>query len=166
MKLIVKRLTLADMPAVLALQAQAIAELPADQFAPLTPPEVARTFGPDGVVHGAVMGGRLLAYQSLCAYGTGAENLALDLGVDPASVVNLEETVVHPAARGLRLNDRLTRRSQRWAREAGYATLATTVSPFNVASLKSHMRAGFELAKLVAKYGGAWRYVLVIPLAR
>ena len=165
-RLVVRRLDLRWLDDVLALQALAVAELPADQFAALGRADVERTFGPQGVVHGAFLGPRLVAYQSLLAYGDGADNLGRDLGAtDLGSVVNLEETVVHPDARGRGLNDRLTQRSRRWAREAGFRTLATTISPFNVPSLKSHMRAGFALAVLVPKYGGAWRYVLAIALA-
>lgn len=163
----VRRLGPADLAAVLALQATAVAEVPADQFAPLTEAELARALGDGGAVHGAFAGPRLVAYQSLLAHGDGPDNLGHDLGLDAAgrrALLNLEETVIHPDARGQRLNVRLTARARAWARANAFTRLATTVSPFNVASLKSHMRGGFDLGVLVRKYGDAWRYVLVREL--
>lgn len=167
MSLRVRRLAPAHLAAVLALQAEATAGLPADQFAPLTREELARALGDEGAVHGAFDGPRLVAYQSLLAHGAGPDNLGHALGLTGASLaatLNLEETIIHPDARGQRLNDRLTARARRWARERGFARLATTVSPFNVASLKSHLRTGLAIARLVRKYGDAWRYVLVAAL--
>ena len=108
--------------------------------------------------------GELIGMLMVCCYGDDEENLSFDLGYLPEEyrhVCNLECAAVLPEHRGHGLERRMFAFAEEQLRGTEIHTMAMTVSPDNPASLKSALKAGFQVVLTKEKYGGLMRHVLV-----
>ncbi len=117
-----------------------------------------------GAVFGAFDGVRLAGYGIVTFPGVHSENLCYDvphLRIDPTEVAHLDGSAVHPAYRGLAIQQRLSVLRIADAARKGARHLLLTISPMNPHSLRNHLNGGgFLVSALKLKYGGKWRLIL------
>ncbi len=149
--------------AMVAIQDTVCAQLPLPElYFPLSLLELQELVGPDGLCVGAKAGGRLIGFFGVVYMGEREDNIGYDLGLavqDLASVAYFKATNVLPAHRGMGLQRRMTR--DLLTRLRPCAWLTSTVSPRNLASLKSFLDCGFWIQGLKPKYLGNMRYLML-----
>ena len=114
-------------------------------------------------VLGAFMGEECAAFGILHAAGDGKENLAHDVDLidDILISANVKLIIVRPAYRGNGIQRMLIEHLEKYAKEMGYAWLCATVAPSNRFSLDNFLKTGFTEHKILKKYGGLTRALLV-----
>ena len=114
-------------------------------------------------VLGAFMGEECAAFGILHAAGDGKENLAHDVDLidDILTSANVKLIIVRPASRGNGIQRMLIEHLEKYAKEMGYAWLCATVAPSNRFSLDNFLKTGFTEHKILKKYGGLTRALLV-----
>ena len=120
-------------------------------------------FGGQSLVLGAYYENELIAFGILYVAGKTDENLAKDIdGVqDVTTNANVKLTIVRPDYRGNSLQYELISRLEAHAAEQGFSWLSSTVSPANPWSQHNLKRCGFEVHKILKKYGGMQRILFV-----
>jgi len=94
----------------------------------------------------------------------GPENLGRDLGFSDEELMksaHMETVVIAPEYRGHHLQARLMAKAEEDLKEAGYKHLLCTIHPENPYSLNNALSLGYKVEKLVEKYGGLPRNILL-----
>ena len=120
-------------------------------------------FGEKSAVIGAYFKGEMIAFGILFAAGEDKENLAKDVDEiqDITQSANVKLVIVRPAFRGNGLQRELVKRMEDSAKKSGFKWLCTTVSPTNKWSYDNCIKSGFKQVKILVKYGGLTRALLV-----
>jgi GNAT superfamily N-acetyltransferase len=77
-------------------------------------------------------------------------------------VVNFQDVLVHPSYRGRGLGLKMNRFMLQLANQSECRHIFSTVSPFNISSVKMFFRTGFVIRELKYKYGGKLRYIFYL----
>jgi len=96
--------------------------------------------------------------------GTGPENLGRDLGFSDEDLMksaHMETVVIAPKYRGHHLQARLMAKAEEDLKAAGYKHLLCTIHPENPYSMNNALSLGYKVEKLVEKYGGLPRNILL-----
>lgn len=165
----VKILNKSDLPKVLALQEVVYEALPdKDILQPLSEEEFLVMLKGDGLLIGAFVGEKLIAFRGVVAPKIDEEHLGYDIGLvkesDLKRVLYQEISNVHPDYRGHGLQKTLAKVIMRQIDMNQYDYLAATVMPYNIASLKDKFAQGFYIVSLKYTYGGKLRYVFALDL--
>lgn len=90
------------------------------------------------------------------------DNLGLDLGLSKEEllkVAHMESAVVLPRVRGNHLEAQMIQFAEELLKSEEYHYLMATISPLNLASIKSAQKNGFEYICTKEKYGGRIRNI-------
>ena len=163
--LLFRRLVVDDVPPLLELQETVVHALPHPHlFQHEDGAYYTRILAGSGAGFGAFDDRSLVAYGIVSFPGVHAENLCHDLphlAIDPTEVAHLDGSAVHPAYRGLAIQQRLSVLRIAFAAEKGARHFLMTVSPMNPHSLRNHLNGGgFRVEALKQKYDGQWRFIL------
>ena len=96
--------------------------------------------------------------------GLGPENLGRDLGFSDEDLLksaHMETVVIAPEYRGHHLQARLMSKAEEDLKATGYKHLLCTIHPENPYSLNNVLSLGYKVEKLVEKYGGLPRNILL-----
>lgn len=96
--------------------------------------------------------------------GLGEENLGRDLGFSDEDLMksaHMETVIIAPEYRGHHLQARLMAKAEEDLKSAGYKHLLCTIHPENPYSLNNALSLGYKVEKLVEKYGGLPRNILL-----
>lgn len=94
----------------------------------------------------------------------GPENLGRDLGFSDEDLMksaHMETVVIAPEYRGHHLQARLMAKAEEDLKAAGYKHLLCTIHPNNPYSMNNALSLGYKVEKLVEKYGGLPRNILL-----
>lgn len=166
----IKPLERKELPDMLVLQ-HSVCEALEDQtiLQALTIEEFEFIFAGNGLMVGAYAEGELIAFRALLAPPIDEEHLGYDIGLTEdmlPRVIYQEISVVHPAYRGNRLQQKMGDVVMRQLPllERQFRFVRATVAPGNLASLKDKLAQGMEIHALKEKYGDWLRYILVKDL--
>lgn len=123
----------------------------------------------NGMMIGAFIENKLIAFRALLVPPIDDEHLGLDIGIAESElhrVIYQEISNVHPNSRGNGMQKILATviMDELQNKDSKYDYVCCTVAPFNIPSLKDKFAQGMEIAALKAKYGGSMRYVFVKEL--
>ena len=96
--------------------------------------------------------------------GLGPENLGRDLDFSDEDLMksaHMETVVISPKYRGHHLQAKLMAKAEEDLKEAGYKYLLCTIHPNNQYSMNNALSLGYKVEKLVKKYGGLPRNILL-----
>ena len=79
--------------------------------------------------------------------------------IDDQDIMHIKLVIIKDEHRGHHLQYHVNKELERLAREKGKKLLLTTVSPYNVPSVKNTFKSGFTYKKTVKKYDGAIRLI-------
>ena len=160
-----RKLTIDTVPLLLEVQEEAFeyAKGNTDFLRRNTYETLAVCFGGQSEVLGAFDGDKLVAFGILFVAGEGKENLAHDVDEieDILTSANVKLIIVRPDYRGNGLQRELVARLEKTAVDAGFKWLCATVAPSNNWSYDNFIKSGFALNKILTKYGGLTRALLV-----
>ncbi|PIC70562.1 N-acetyltransferase [Sporosarcina sp. P16b] len=163
-------LTEDQLPKVLALQERIIAVLEQPEFLqPLTDEEFEYILRGNGMMVGAFVDDRLVAFRAMLDPGEDDEHLGIDVGVlqnELSSVLYSEISGVDPDYRGHGLQTTLGKWLMEHVERDRYRYICTTVAPFNIPSLKDKFSLGLRIKGLNVKYGNKLRYILFMDLQK
>ncbi|PID16154.1 N-acetyltransferase [Sporosarcina sp. P34] len=163
-------LTEEQLPEVLALQERIIAVLEQPEFLqPLTYDEFVYILRGNGMMVGAFVDDRLVAFRAMLDPGEDEEHLGSDAGVSQSelsSVLYSEISGVDPDYRGYGLQTTLGKWLMEHVERDRYRYICTTVAPFNIPSLKDKFALGLRIKGLKVKYGNKLRYILFVDLQK
>ncbi|PES33900.1 N-acetyltransferase [Bacillus thuringiensis] len=136
---------------------------------PLSQEEFQYILKGNGVIIGAFIKNKLIAFRALLVPPIDDEHLGLDIGLPESElhrVIYQEISNVHPNCRGNGMQKILANviMDELQKEDSKYDYVCCTVSPFNIPSLKDKFAQGMEIAVLKEKYGGSLRYVFVKKL--
>ncbi len=153
-----------DAQAVHRLHRSAVAKAWSGQVRPETVEHFAAHQGSAGsIVANYNASGQLVAYGVLALVMPIVSRFAALLGADPARVCVLDGCAVDQDWRGHRLHEAAIVERLRLATALGRPAAVATVAPQNLPSLRSLLRAGFEVRRFALLYGGLPRFVLYRP---
>lgn len=153
-----------DAQAVHRLHRSAVANAVSGQVRPDTVEHFAAHRGHAGcLVASFNASGQMVAYGVLALAMPIVSKFAALLEADPAQVCVLDGSAVHQDWRGLRLHEAAIVERLRRATALGRPAAVATVAPQNLPSLRSLLRAGFEVRRFALLYGGLPRFVLYRP---
>ncbi|MCW9133498.1 GNAT family N-acetyltransferase [Bacillus paramycoides] len=123
----------------------------------------------NGMMIGAFIENKLIAFRALLVPPIDDEHLGLDIGLSESElhrVIYQEISNVHPNCRGNGMQKILATviMDELQKEDSKYDYVCCTVAPFNIPSLKDKFAQGMEIAALKEKYGGSMRYVFVKEL--
>lgn len=160
-----KKLSIESVPLLLEVQEEAFeyAKGNTDFLRRNTYETLAVCFEGQSEVLGAFDGDTLVAFGILYVAGEGKENLAYDVDeiVDINTSANVKLIIVRPDYRGNGLQRALVAKLENTAKKAGFEWLCATVAPTNNWSYDNFIKSGFALCKILTKYGGLTRALLV-----
>ncbi|RUL52082.1 GNAT family N-acetyltransferase [Lysinibacillus antri] len=159
------------LPEVLALQDIVCEALPnKDILQPLSEEEFDFILSGNGIMIGAFHDEKLIAFRALLIPPIDEDHLGYDIGlVDEADlkrVLYQEISSVDPNYRGYGLQKTLAKVIMQQIDTNAFDYLATTVMPYNIASLKDKFSQGFYTVALKYIYGGKLRYVFALDLRK
>ncbi|AOM08961.1 MULTISPECIES: hypothetical protein [Bacillus cereus group] len=136
---------------------------------PLSQEEFQYILEGNGMMIGAFIEKKLIAFRALLVPPIDDEHLGLDIGLPESElhrVIYQEISNVHPNCRGNGMQKILANviMDELQKEDSKYDYVCCTVAPFNIPSLKDKFAQGMEIAALKEKYGGSLRYVLVKKL--
>ena len=108
-------------------------------------------------------------YMTLLSHGK--SEYALDVGLDEEdaeSIIYLKSTVIDPDYTGNGLQYKTLEFAKDYCGKLGYSKFMSTISPFNLFSLKNGLQADLKIRALKKKYHseehptGLWRYILFL----
>ncbi len=79
--------------------------------------------------------------------------------IDDQDIMHIKLVIIKDEHRGHHLQYHVNKELERLAKEKGKKLLLTTVSPYNVPSVKNTFKSGFTYKKTVKKYDGAIRLI-------
>lgn len=165
----VKVLEKSTIPEVLALQDVVVKGLPnIDILQPLSEEEYEYIIEGNGLMIGAFIEEKLIAFRAVLVPEIDEEHLGYNIGLvevsDLKRVLYQEISNVHPDYRGHGLQKTLATVIMQQISTNEFDYLATTVMPYNIASLKDKFAQGFYIVDLKYTYGGKLRYVFALDL--
>ncbi|MED2037295.1 GNAT family N-acetyltransferase [Bacillus wiedmannii] len=165
-------LTLENIEQILSLQNIVVEALEdKSRLQPLSLEEFQYILEGNGMMIGAFIENKLIAFRALLVPPIDEEHLGLDIGIPESElhrVIYQEISNVHPNSRGNGMQKILATviMDELQKEDSKYDYACCTVAPFNIPSLKDKFAQGMELAALKKKYGGSLRYVFVKELRR
>ncbi|MCM3735784.1 GNAT family N-acetyltransferase [Bacillus cytotoxicus] len=140
-----------------------------ENLQPLTVEEFENILSGNGLIIGAFIDEKLIAFRALLVPPLDEDHLGLDIGLtgeELTRVIYQEVSNVHPLYRGNGLQKILAKVIMEQLKQSDhdYEYVCCTVAPFNIPSLKDKFAQGMEVAALKEKYGGSMRYVFVKEL--
>ncbi|API91200.1 hypothetical protein J32TS6_26550 [Virgibacillus pantothenticus] len=136
----------------------------ADFLQPLTVQEYEHILNGNGSMIGVFVDDRLIAFRAmLFPEMNDTEHLGIDLGLNELhrqKMLYSEISNVHPDFRGNRLQTYMGKLLFAQIDQQSFQYVATTVAPFNIASLKDKLALDMEIHALKEKYNGKLRYIL------
>ncbi|MEH6848658.1 MULTISPECIES: GNAT family N-acetyltransferase [Bacillus] len=140
-----------------------------ENLQPLTLEEFQNILSGNGLMIGAFVDERLIAFRALLVPPIDEEHLGLDIGLtgeELERVIYQEVSNVHPLYQGNGLQKILAKVIMEQLKQAdhNYEYVCCTVAPFNIPSLKDKFTQGMEIAALKEKYSDRLRYVFVKEL--
>ena len=140
-----------------------------DILQPLSSEEFQYILEGKGLMVGAFVEKKLIAFRALMVPPIDEEHLGWDIGLQEEelpSVIYQEISNVHPDHRGNGLQKLLAKCIMKELEllDQKYTYVCCTVAPFNIPSLKDKFAQGMEIAALKEKYGSRLRYVFVKEL--
>ncbi|KPU57091.1 hypothetical protein [Bacillus wiedmannii] len=163
-------LTLENIEQILSLQNVVVEALEdKSRLQPLSLEEFQYILEGNGMMIGAFIENKLIAFRALLVPPIDEEHLGLDIGIPESElhrVIYQEISNVHPNCRGNGMQKILATviMDELQKEDSKYDYVCCTVSPFNIPSLKDKFAQGMEIAALKEKYGGSLRYVFVKEL--
>ncbi|MDV6379164.1 GNAT family N-acetyltransferase [Sporosarcina sp. GW1-11] len=161
-------LTEEQLPEIMALQETVVAVLEKPEFLqPLTEADYLYILKGNGMMAGAFVDDKLIAFRAMLDPGEDDEHLGVDAEVPTeqlTSVLYSEITGVDPAFRGNGLQTILGKWLMEHVDADRYRYICTTVAPYNIPSLKDKFALGLQVAALKVKYGNKLRYILIKDL--
>ncbi|ARX69642.1 N-acetyltransferase [Bacillus thuringiensis] len=138
---------------------------------PLSQEEFQYILEGNGMMIGAFIENKLIAFRALLVPPIDDEHLGLDIGLPESElhrVIYQEISNVHPNCRGNGMQKILANviMDELQKEDSKYDYVCCTVAPFNIPSLKDKFAQGMAIAALKEKYGGSLRYVFVKKLRR
>ncbi|WP_055441191.1 hypothetical protein [Anoxybacillus suryakundensis] len=164
---VISRLQMEHLAEILSLQQLVVDQLDQkDILQPLTEEEYAYILQGNGLMLGAFANDQLVAFRALLFPPIDEEHLGFDIGLSKEEledVIYQEISIVHPKARGNRLQQTLANliMAELERTNKAYKYICCTVAPFNIPSLKDKFAQGMEIAALKQKYGHRLRYIFV-----
>ncbi|ASZ64206.1 GNAT family N-acetyltransferase [Bacillus cereus] len=136
---------------------------------PLSQEEFQYILEGNGMMIGAFIENKLIAFRALLVPPIDDEHLGLDIGLSESElhrVIYQEISNVHPNYRGNGMQKILANviMDELQKEDSKYDYVCCTVAPFNIPSLKDKFAQGMAIAALKEKYGGSLRYVFVKKL--
>lgn len=129
----------------------------------LSTEEWKNVLGNNGIVLGVFVNQRLVGVRTTLFPYDSEENLGSYIGLpqeEMSKVVHLDTTNIHSDFRGNSLQKRMIDVTLKMLRKSkNFKHLFTTVSPFNIPSIKSILFFNIPIIGLELKYGGLLRYV-------
>ncbi len=169
-QLSVEPLTANDIREILQLQNIVLDSLSEKNFLqPLSEEEFLNILEGNGLIAGVRDDGRLIAFRALLDPGDDPEHLGADTGIPKLlwpAVLYSEITNVHPDYQGNGLQRQLGHSVMETVDTRRYHYICTTVSPFNIASIKDKLELGMHIKALTVKYGSLTRYVMMKDLTK
>ncbi|MBE7097542.1 GNAT family N-acetyltransferase [Bacillus cereus] len=165
-------LTLENIEQILSLQNIVVEALEdKSRLQPLSLEEFQYILEGNGMMIGAFIENKLIAFRALLVPPIDEEHLGLDIGIPESElhrVIYQEISNVHPNSRGNGMQKILATviMDELQKEDSKYDYVCCTVAPFNIPSLKDKFAQGMEIAALKKKYGGSLRYVFVKELRR
>ncbi|WP_301109140.1 GNAT family N-acetyltransferase [Sporosarcina sp.] len=157
-------LTEEQLPDIMVLQDKVIAVLEKPEFLqPLTEDEFLNILRGNGMMAGAFVEGRLIAFRAMLDPGDDEEHLGVDAGIpknELSSVLYSEVSCVDPKFRGNGLQTTLGKWLLERVDTEHYRYICSTVAPLNIPSLKDKFALGLRIGALKIKYGEKLRYIL------
>ena len=164
----VEKLTMDELPEIRELQTKVIAHLPEKDFLqPLTDDEFTYILRGKGLLVGVRSKNRLIAFRALLDPGNDPEHLGEDAGISKeewSSVLYSEITNVDPDFQGHGLQRQLGQIVMDTVDSNRYRYMCTTVSPYNIASMKDKFALGLYIVALNVKYETLTRYIMMKDL--
>jgi len=163
-------LTLENIEQILSLQNVVVEALEdKSRLQPLSLEEFQYILEGNGMMIGAFIENKLIAFRALLVPPIDEEHLGLDIGIPESElhrVIYQEISNVHPNCRGNGMQKILATviMDELQKEDSKYDYVCCTVAPFNIPSLKDKFSQGMEIAALKEKYGGSMRYVFVKEL--
>ncbi|QWI14877.1 GNAT family N-acetyltransferase [Bacillus wiedmannii] len=163
-------LTLENIEQILSLQNVVVEALEnKSRLQPLSLEEFQYILEGNGMMIGAFIENKLIAFRALLVPPIDEEHLGLDIGIPESElhrVIYQEISNVHPNCRGNGMQKILATviMDELQKEDSKYDYVCCTVAPFNIPSLKDKFAQGMEIAALKKKYGGSMRYVFVKEL--
>lgn len=137
---------------------------------PLSMGEWQHVLSGNGIVLGVFVETQLIGVRTTLFPYDGEENLGRYMNFSKEQllkVVHLETTLIHPDFRGNHLQKRMIKITLELLQTTHrYCHLFITVSPFNIASIKSVMSFNIPIVKLESMYGGCQRYIFYYDLSK
>ena len=164
--LTLKRLTMAYIDQIMALQEEIMEQLEDQQlYVPSNREEVQSHFSTEGVLLGYVTEeNELVALVIYVKRGYSDSNYGYDVGLkgeDLLKVGQVDTVLVKDAYRGNNLQYKMCSYLEEIAKEKQTPILCATASPYNTFSVNNFLKLGYEVKKDKLKYGGLRRYVLM-----
>lgn len=168
----VRKLTIHDLQEIIEVQNEVVSSLAErNVLQPLTVGEFRAILKGNGMMAGAFVDDRMIAFRALLVPAFEENHLGKDIGLkeeDLPKVIYQEISYVLPKYRGNKLQRILAilLMQELNKQEHPYQYVCCTVAPFNIPSLKDKFSQGMEIAALKEKYGGMLRYVFVKDLSK
>ncbi len=159
------------LPEVLKLQEVVCEELSnKDILQPLSEEEFSFILNGNGIMIGAFVGEKLIAFRALLIPKIDEEHLGYYIGLEKESelkrVLYQEISSVDPNYRGYGLQKTLAKIIMGQIDTESFDYICTTVMPYNIASLKDKFSQGFYIVSLIYTYGEKLRYVFALDLRK
>lgn len=159
-----RRLGMADMEEVLALQSLVTESMPDLIYClPSSVSDWTRMLTEEGYVLGAFVDRKLIAYRAILFPACNMDNLGRHLHFNEgqlSKVFHLELAHVHPDFQGNHLQMTMTQQLIDMLRKDGrWQYLLSTVYPLNYPSIKDKFAANMAIVQLEQMYIGVWRYL-------
>jgi len=166
----IRRLGHSELPDVIALMNDVTARLTDPGYYARDDEQYFRTYVlPNGMIYGAYLAERLVAYSVLTYPKRSERNLGREFGIAETEldrVACLEGTIVHESVRGTGLQRRFHELREQSAIESGCSYLYSTVHPDNRVSVRNLESAGFVLQFTRPMYGGSPRHCYAKTIRR
>jgi GNAT superfamily N-acetyltransferase len=147
----------------------------AELYFPVSKDEMLEFLRPGGVCYAAEHGSKLVGFFGILLMGDRPDNMGYELGLEKDEILRVvyyKAVNVLPSYRRMGLQKRLTHavfaelgvglQSQSTGGSEGSSrVMCATVSPHNIASLKSFFDCGFWIAGLKSKFNGLQRYLMM-----
>lgn len=165
------KLSTTELPEILVLQEVVMETLPdKDILQPLSEEEFLYMLNGNGLLIGAYVDGKLIAFRAVVVPKINEEHLGYDLGLEDESelkrILYQEISNVHPLYRGHGLQKILANVIMQQIDTSKFDYLCSTVMPYNIASLKDKFVQGFYIIAIKQIYGGKLRYVFALNLQK
>lgn len=165
----VRRLIAGDIPAMQFVQKQAVHQLNnPDTLQCLSQEEFEYILDGNGLIIGAFADNQLIAFRALLVPPINEEHLGFALGLDDKldEIIYQEISVVHPAYRGNKLQQKLAYLIMKklTKQRHSFTYVCATVAPHNIPSLKDKFNQRMMVGALIEIYDGKLRYVFVKDL--